>query len=374
MIVDPVVLAQKLIRCQSITPLEDGCFEQLVPALEQLCFSTKRLPFPPVDNLYCRYGTQGPNFCFAGHIDVVPIRQEDVWIAPPFEAAIIDEILYGRGAVDMKGAIAAFIAAASRYLKNHSCPGSISLLLTSDEEGPATNGTVMVLEHLKALHESLSVCLVGEPTGIQAVGDILMVGRRGSLNVDIEMTGVSGHTAYPQLSKNPVSLLLTYLERLRQEPLDAGCENFERSNLEIISIDVDNSTYNMIPAKAFARLNIRFNPLHSSQTLVTWLNEKASGLPVSLKIAGASESFYTPDQTFIECVQSAARKITGITPHPSTAGGTSDARFIKNYCPVLELGLMQTTLHQANECVPLTDLEILTRIYEQILIDFFQSH
>lgn len=371
--VDPVVLTQRLIQHQSITPLEEGCFDPIVSILSEFGFTIKRLPFPPVDNLYARFGTQEPNFCFAGHIDVVPIRPEDTWIYPPFSGSIHDGLLYGRGAVDMKGAIAAFLGAISRYLSKHPCPGSISLLLTSDEEGPAQLGTLKVLEHLQATQEKLTICLVGEPTSRTRIGDTLMIGRRGSLNADVTARGISGHVAYPHLAKNPLPILLSYLDRLRLSPLDEGCKNFEPSNLEIVSFDVGNPTYNMIPAQALARINIRYNPLHTAATLTDWLSSQAIDPALTVSIIQASESFYCPHQPFIDCVQKATHKIVNLHPTPDTSGGTSDARFIKDHCPVLELGLLQTTLHQANEHVPLEDLETLTQIYTQILVDFFQD-
>lgn len=373
-IVDCIELTQRLIRCPSVTPQQAGCFEILTEVLTSLGFHCQRLPFGEVDNLYARRGNHLPNFCFAGHIDVVPIFQENLWSYPPFAATIADGNLYGRGAVDMKGAIAAFVAATANFLQEQECPGSISLLLTSDEEGPATHGTVRALKTLQAQGETLTVCLVGEPTCTISVGDTLKVGRRGSLNVNILAQGASGHVAYPHLAKNAVPILLEYLAKLTTAPLDTGCPSFDPSNLEIISIDVENTTYNVIPAQATAHINIRFNPLHTAATLMEWLKDKVENLPIELTLVSASESFHGGADTQLRgCLEKAIEHIAGQRPALSTSGGTSDARFIKDVCPVIELGLLNTTAHQVDERVALTDLQTLQAIYQQTLVNFFAN-
>jgi len=357
-----------------VTPQQAGCFEILTEVLTNLGFHCQRLPFDTVDNLYARRGDSLPNFCFAGHIDVVPIFQENLWSHPPFAATLANSNVYGRGAVDMKGAIAAFVAAVANFLQEQDCSGSISLLLTSDEEGPATHGTVRALKTLQDQGETLTVCLVGEPTCTTSVGDTLKVGRRGSLNVNILAHGTSGHVAYPHLAKNAVPILLKYLARLTASPLDVGCPPFDPSNLEIISLDVDNTTYNVIPAQASARINIRFNPLHTSATLMEWLKAKVDNLPIDLTQVSASESFHGgADVRLISYLENAVEHITGQRPLLSTSGGTSDARFIKDVCPVIELGLLNTTAHQVDERVALQDLHTLQAIYRQILVNFFND-
>jgi len=372
--VDCIELTQKLIRCPSITPEQAGSLDVLAEVLTTLGFRCQRLPFGDVDNLYARRGNALPNFCFAGHIDVVPIFQENLWSHPPFAATIADEIMYGRGAVDMKGAIAAFIAAVAGFLQKQEYPGSISLLITSDEEGPATHGTIQVLKALKDQGETLSVCLVGEPTCTTLVGDTLKVGRRGSLNADVSAQGTSGHVAYPHLAKNAIPILLEFLARLTAAPLDAGCPLFDPSNLEIISVDVGNATYNVIPAQATARINIRFNPLHTSITLMEWLQSKINGLPIELTLVSTAESFHGGAGTdLVDCLQIAIEQVTGSRPILSTSGGTSDARFIKDFCPVIECGLLNTTAHKVDERVTLQDLQVLQQIYQQILVNFFND-
>jgi succinyl-diaminopimelate desuccinylase len=372
--VDCIELAQRLIRCPSTTPHQAGCLDVLTEVLTALGFHCERLPFGDVDNLYARCGETLPNFCFAGHIDVVPVFQEDLWSYPPFAATIADGMLYGRGAVDMKGAIAAFIAAVADFLQQQDCPGSISLLLTSDEEGPATHGTVQVLKTLQERGEQLTVCLVGEPTCTAFVGDTLKVGRRGSLNVDSLVQGTSGHVAYPHLANNAIPILLEFLTRLMAAPLDAGCPHFDPSHLEIVSVDVGNTTYNVIPAQATARINIRFNPLHTPLSLMEWLKGQIGTLPIQLTLSSAASSFYGgSDPLLIECLQSAVEPITGSRPTLSTSGGTSDARFIKDICPVIEFGLLNATAHQVDERVALQDLQTLQHIYQQTLANFFAS-
>jgi succinyl-diaminopimelate desuccinylase len=365
---DPVAFAQALIRRPSVTPKDEGAIDLLIEALSSLGFTCHDLTFsapdtPDVRNLYARLGAKGPNFCFAGHTDVVPVGQG--WTRDPFAAEIDDGVLYGRGACDMKGGIAAFVAAIARRLKESGPPqGSISLLITGDEEGPAINGTVKVLDWLAKRGEKIDFCLVGEPTNPRQLGDEIKIGRRGSLNGRIALKGSQGHTAYPQLADNPIPRLLQKLNRLIAEPLDQGSEHFEPSNIEITTIDVGNPATNVIPAEIRAGFNVRFNDLHSGKSL----SEKLMAIfGPDLRIEISGESFLTPPGRLSATVAEAVAAETGRTPALTTTGGTSDARFIKSVSPVVEFGLVNKTIHKADECVALADLERLSRIYRQII-------
>jgi succinyl-diaminopimelate desuccinylase len=365
---DPVALAQALIRRPSVTPKDEGAIDLLIEALSSLGFACHDLSFsapdtPDVRNLYARLGSEGPNFCFAGHTDVVPVGQG--WTRDPFAAAIENGVLYGRGACDMKGGIAAFIAAIARRLKENGPPkGSISLLITGDEEGPAINGTVKVLDWLAERGEKIDFCLVGEPTNPTELGQEIKIGRRGSLNGRISLKGSQGHTAYPQLADNPIPRLLQKLNRLIAEPLDQGSEHFEPSNVEITTIDVGNPATNVIPAEIRAGFNIRFNDLHSGKSL----NEKLMSIfGQDLRIEVSGESFLTPPGQLSRAVAEAIEAETGRIPAFTTTGGTSDARFIKSVSPVVEFGLVNKTIHKADECVAIADLESLSRIYRLVI-------
>ncbi|RMF07936.1 MAG: succinyl-diaminopimelate desuccinylase [Alphaproteobacteria bacterium] len=380
--VDAVALAQALIRCPSVTPMDAGALDVLQGVLEGLGFTCRRLPFDDdgaerVDNLYARLGREAPHFCYAGHTDVVPVGAREQWSVDPFEGAIRDGVLYGRGAADMKGAIACFVAALSAYLKDHDgqVPGSVSLLITGDEEGVAINGTRKVLDWLKSQGEVIDACLVGEPTNPDALGDMIKIGRRGSLNARITVHGTGGHVAYPHLADNPVPRMVEILRLLTSRVLDEGTEHFQPSNLEITSVDVGNDATNVIPAKVTARLNIRFNDRHTGEDLVRWIREtcESVGGRFDLETHISGEPFLTPPGLLSGLVAGAVERVTGRSPALSTSGGTSDARFIKDACPVVEFGLVGKTMHKVDERVALADLETLTRIYREILDGFFVS-
>ncbi len=364
---DPLGLARQLIQRRSITPEDDGCLDVLRAALERLGFTCHDLYFAEVRNLYARRGSVGPNFCFAGHTDVVPPGVG--WSLDPFEAKVTGDHLFGRGAVDMKGAIAAFVAAVARLGGNPS--GSISLLITGDEEGRATHGTVKVLGWLKERGEKLDVCLVGEPTNPRSLGDAVKVGRRGSLNGRLTVKGAQGHAAYPHLADNPLPRLVRMLSAILAEPLDQGSDRFEPSTLTLTTIDTGNPATNVIPAWTKAGFNIRFNDRHNSVGIEQWLRDKFAKSDPSgnwdLEIEVSGESFLTPQGSFVDAVCSAIEDVLGRKPERSTSGGTSDARFITHHCPVVEFGLGGATMHKADEKVALADLENLTRVYERVL-------
>ena len=381
---DPIALSADLIRCPSVTPADAGALGVLQTALARLGFACTRLPFsqagtPDVDNLYARYGDGAPHFCFAGHMDVVPPGDLAGWVSDPFDPQMRDGMLFGRGAADMKGAIAAFVAAAARFISSQGgrTPGTISLLITGDEEGPAVNGTVRMLEWLRASHQKLDHCLVGEPTSAAMLGDMIKIGRRGSLNVTLTFLGIQGHVAYPHQADNPIPRLLETLRRLQDHVLDTGSEHFQASNLEITTIDVGNPATNVIPGQAAARLNIRFNDLHTSQSLIAWIRQECEyvtarhGGDYRMAVSVTGESFLTPPGAFSTLVSGAIASVTGAAPELSTTGGTSDARFIKDHCPVVEFGLVGLTQHKANEHTPIADVHRLADIYEEILRRYF---
>ena len=378
--VDPLELARDLIRCPSVTPDEGGALGLLERTLSTLGFACHRLPFsengtPDVDNLYARFGTTAPNLCFAGHTDVVPPGDRDGWNHDPFAAVVVDDRLVGRGAADMKGAIAAFAAATSRFLgrRGPNFGGSVSMLITGDEEGPAINGTVKVLKWLADRGESLDGCVVGEPTNPNELGEMMKIGRRGSLNAWLTVIGRQGHAAYPHLADNPISRLVAILADLESKPLDSGSKHFQPSTLALTDLEVGNPTTNVIPATARARFNIRFNDLHSGDSLSRWIRQCCddSGAVYELTVTVSGESFLTPPGRLSDVVANAVLKVTGREPELSTTGGTSDARFIKDHCPVVEFGLSGSTMHQVNENVPVVDIERLSDIYEVVLSDWF---
>ncbi len=372
---DPLPLAQALIRRPSVTPADEGALAVLEQALTALGFSCSRLPFgedagrPRIENLYARLGTGGPNFCFAGHTDVVPAGTG--WTVAPFGGEVIGDQLFGRGATDMKGAIACFVAAVGRLLAEGKPSGSISLLITGDEEGRALDGTIRVLDWLRTRGERFDACLVGEPTNPRRLGEAVKIGRRGSLNARLRVLGAQGHTAYPHLADNPLPRLLDMLQAVSKDPLDDGTDHFQPSTLALTTIDVGNSATNVIPGEAKAAFNIRFNDRHSGGSLETWLRRQfdAIGGTYELEIEVSGESFLTPPGKLSDSLSRAIQAVTGLTPELSTSGGTSDARFIKDFCPVAEFGLVGQTMHKADERVALADLESLTRIYHRILRD-----
>ncbi len=374
----PLPLAQALIQCPSITPDEAGALDVLEAALKPLGFSTWRLPYegdggPRTDNLFARLGHAEPHFCFAGHADVVPPGELNAWSVNPFAGEVKDGYLYGRGAEDMKAAIACFVAAVAQLIKNQTLTGSISLLITCDEEGSAINGTRKAMEWMRAHHHIPDMILVGEPTNPSFIGEMVKIGRRGSLNAQLTVRGHQGHVAYPQLANNPVTRLVNILHALKAEPIDSGMEFFLPSNLEVVSVDVGNPADNVIPAQASARFNIRFNPLHSGASLSEWLhavcNTHTNDYSLNIRVSG--EAFLTPPGEVSALVSRAVQEVIGREPELSTTGGTSDARFLRELCPVIEFGTTNMTAHKVDERVKLADLEILTRCYTQILKRFF---
>ena len=377
MTLDPVALAQDLIRRPSVTPADAGAMDILQAALTQIGFNCRRMKFGEIENLYARRGTAGPNLCFAGHTDVVPVGDDAAWSRPPFEARIEDGVLYGRGAVDMKSAIAAFAAAAAGF-DPATLPGSLSFLITGDEEGVAEHGTGPVVEQLKAEGERIDHCVLGEPSSAAQLGDMLKIGRRGSLNAWITVEGRQGHVAYPQQAANPIPVLIRLLARLQDRVLDEGYPRFPASNLEVTTIDVGNPATNVIPARASARINIRFNPAHDGGGLAAWLEEERAlaatdfAGEVILKTALTGNAFITEPGPFVEVCQAAVHDVTGRTPELSTTGGISDARFIRTLCPVLELGLVGATMHMVDERVPVAEIADLTAIYRRLIERYFE--
>ena len=363
---DPVPLAQALIRCPSVTPADGGAQDVLAAALGALGFTVHRLPFGATPNLFARIGTAAPHLCFAGHTDVVP--EGTGWAEDPFGGAVRDGVLYGRGACDMKGAIAAFVAAAAQHLAGPHA-GSISLLITGDEEGPATDGTVRVLDWMKAHGHIPDLCLVGEPTNPTRLGEMIKVGRRGSLNAQVTIEGVAGHVAYPHRADNPVHRLIAALSAITSHTLDCGSALFEPSSLQVTSIDVGNPATNVIPAAATARLNIRFNDHHTGASLEAWLRRMLAPHTerFTLEVSVSGESFHTEPGPHSDALRRAVAGVCGTDPVLDTGGGTSDARFIARFCPVMEFGLVGATMHKTNECVPVEDLRQLTRIYRAML-------
>jgi succinyl-diaminopimelate desuccinylase len=365
---DPLYLAQALIRCASVTPADAGAQAVLGDALRRLGFAVTRLRYGEIDNLFARIGTGSPHICFAGHTDVVPVGATQ-WQGDPFGAEVRNGVLYGRGACDMKGGIAAFVAATAELLADGPPNGSISLLITGDEEGPAVDGTVRVLEWMQANGQVPDFCIVGEPTCPVRLGDMVKIGRRGSLNASITMHGTQGHVAYPHRADNPVHRLLRAAAALTAAPLDAGNDWFEPSSLQFTSIDVGNTVTNVIPATARAMLNIRFNNAHSGASLSAWLRvvlaQHAERFDLDIAISG--EAFLTEPGTLVDTLRQAILDASGVEPKLDTGGGTSDARFIARHCPVAEFGLVGATMHQADECVPVAELRDLARIYHAIL-------
>lgn len=377
-------IARDLIRCPSVTPHEGGALTVLESLLKSAGFRVERVTFqdedtPDVENLFASIGSGAPHFVFAGHTDVVPAGAESDWQHGPFEGNVEGGVLYGRGAVDMKGGIASFAAAALDFVNSQGpgFGGTLSFLITGDEEGPAVNGTVKLLEWADAQGHKFDACIVGEPTNPDILGDAIKVGRRGSLSGVVTVTGVQGHAAYPHLAENPIPGLTRLMTALNELKLDEGNERFQPSNLEIVTVDVGNPAFNVIPARAECRFNIRYNDTWTLDSLKTRILEtlEAVGLgTLKLDVAfrrDASESFLTKDETLIAALSNAISEETGRTPELSTGGGTSDARFIKNYCPVVEFGLVGQTMHKVDECVPVDDLDRLAAIYRRFLTSYF---
>ncbi|MBP0438487.1 succinyl-diaminopimelate desuccinylase [Tianweitania sediminis] len=389
---DPIANLATLIRCASVTPAEGGALQALGAMLVPMGFSVERPTFsesgtPDVENLYARLGGDGSHLMFAGHTDVVPTGDEGDWTHPPFAAEISDGQMFGRGAVDMKGGIACFVAAVARHLRSRGkLPGSVSLLITGDEEGPAVNGTTKLLDWAVDKGEQWDAAIVGEPTNPEALGDMIKIGRRGSLSGTLTVVGRQGHAAYPHLADNPVRGLLTLCDALLDPALDAGTNDFQPSNLEITTLDVGNPAANVIPARATAAFNIRFNDTWSVEDLQAAIHNRLDAAASNPRLRpGKTEAiefdlswkdrpspvFLTRDDKLISVLSGSVQAVTGRTPALSTTGGTSDARFIKDHCPVVEFGLVGQTMHMVDERVPVADLEQLTQIYERFLQDWF---
>jgi succinyl-diaminopimelate desuccinylase len=383
MTADPVAIARELVRCPSVTPAEGGALRYLETVLKAAGFTVHRMTFSEpgaddVENLYARIGDGAPNLMFAGHTDVVPPGDETSWTHPPFAGECDGTELFGRGAVDMKGGIACAVAAVLDYLAQRDKPnGSISFLITGDEEGIAVNGTPKLLAWAAKRGETFDHCILGEPSNQQELGDTIKIGRRGSLNGHLIVTGKQGHVAYPHRTENPIPGLIKLIEAIQSEPLDRGSAQFSRSNLEFTSVDVGNKTVNLIPGEARARFNIRFNDCHTLESLTALIEQraaKAAGGKIAFAFKWEPSNagvFVTKPGPFTELVASAVKNVTGRKPELSTTGGTSDARFITHYCPVVEFGLVGQTMHQVDERVPLADLRALTTIYRAILDRYF---
>ena len=381
---DPITLTAALVRCPSVTPDEGGALALLERVLGAAGFACHRLTMrtvgtPDVENLYARLGTGAPNLCFAGHTDVVPPGDEAAWTHPPFAAETADGCIHGRGTVDMKGAIACFVAATLRQLRaaDGQLPGSISFLITGDEEGPSLNGTMKVLDWLAARGEKLDACLVGEPSNPSELGQEIKIGRRGSLNGELIVTGRQGHAAYPALAENPVPKLARLIDRLSASPLDAGSANFEPSSLQVTVISAPNSATNVIPAEARAKFNIRYNDLWTRPRVEDWVRlqceagARATGARWQVGFSGTGDVFLTEPGPLVETMRSAVAEVTGKTPALTTNGGTSDARFIQAHCPVIEFGLTNALAHHVDERVAVADLVVLTEIYQRFITGFF---
>ena len=386
---DPVEIARALVRCPSVTPEEGGALSYIETLLGAAGFAVHRVTLsapdaPDVENLYARFGTRGPNFCFAGHTDVVPPGDPAHWRYPPFEGAIQDGMLHGRGSVDMKSGVAAGLAVALDFAARHGgegddMPGSISLLITGDEEGPAINGTEKLLRWLADRDERIDHCVLGEPSSRAVLGDMVKIGRRGSLSGTLTVHGKQGHVGYPHLAENPLPGMVRLLAAFTSEPLDGGTAHFQASNLEVVSVDTGNPAFNVIPAEARARFNIRFNDLWMPGTLANEIERRltaAAGNSVRWSVAfesRTSDSFITTPGPFVDLVVDAINAATGRTPELSTTGGTSDARFIKDYCPVIEFGLVGTSMHAVDESTPVGEIEALAQTYAGIVERYFEA-
>jgi succinyl-diaminopimelate desuccinylase len=385
-VTDVIELTRTLVRCESVTPREAGALQLLEQTLAPLGFTCERMDFTEagtddVANLYARIGNGGKHFCFAGHSDVVPVGDLSSWTIGPFAAELSGGYLFGRGAADMKGAIAAFTDAAARFLskRGRDFGGSISLLITGDEEGPAINGTVKMLQRLAVRGETIDACIVGEPTSSKRFGDMMKIGRRGSMTVDLVVRGVQGHVAYPERLDNAVHRLSAIIEALVREPIDKGSTHFQPTSLQFTTVDVGNPATNIAPGTAKARFNTRFNDLWTSKTLLAHLKERIERASEALggngtveySVQVSGESFYTPPGPLSDLVAGAVRDVAGVETELSTTGGTSDARFIRSYCPVLEFGLVGESMHKVDEKSAVADLKMLARVYETVLDRYF---
>jgi succinyl-diaminopimelate desuccinylase len=381
-IIDPVKLTQSLISCPSVTPTDAGVLQTLQDQLEKIGFRCTRMPFTeadtePVDNLFASYGEGSPHLCFGGHTDVVPVGNSASWTNDPFDAVIKDGNLYGRGTADMKSAIAAFTAAANNFINASEFKGTLSLLITNDEEGPAINGTQKVLEAITKDGEKIDACIVGEPTCPTQLGDMIKIGRRGSLTTNVTITGIQGHVAYPQWTLNPIDALTKVLSKIVDLKLDEGTDDFPPSNIEIVKIDADNTADNVVPQSATAQINIRYNILQTEDGLMKLLQEMTdqeltgTKYTSNIEFRNSAQPFLTKESDFTKKIKEAVDAVTGLDSEFSTTGGTSDARFFKDYCEVAEFGLVGSTAHQVDEHVAVKDIENLAKIYEEIIKKYF---
>ena len=383
--IDPIKLSQDLMRCPSVTPLEAGALDVLQKVLEPLGFVCRRVTFegnnsPAVENMVATWtspgGEHGPHFAFAGHVDVVPVGDAKAWKHNPFGAEIENGILYGRGASDMKTGICAFVAAAAELVQKGSPKGRISLLITCDEEGPSVNGTLPLMQLLDSEGVKFNACVVGEPCSYEKFGDMAKIGRRGSLHGYITVEGKQGHVAYPERADNPVPKLIKLLSVLEAHVIDEGMTDFQPSNLEIVTVDVGNPVMNVIPARATAKFNVRFNAQHSCASLSEHLRKvcDSAGVPYSIEFKEGAEPFLTKPGPLSVSLVKAVQEVTGEIPKLSTTGGTSDARFISRFCPVVEFGVLGTTAHQVDEHIAVEQIELLTRTYHRLLQNWFGEH
>ena len=376
---DPVALTAALIRCPTVTPNEGGALVLLQGVLEGAGFDCHRVDRGGVSNLFARWGRKGANksFGFNGHVDVVPVGDAAAWTHDPFGADVVDGVMFGRGATDMKSGVAAFVAAAVDFVTDAPPDGAVVLAITGDEEGPSVDGTVALLDWMAANGERMSHCLVGEPTCLDRMGEMMKIGRRGSLTAWFTAQGVQGHSAYPHRARNPLSALVALLARLEAEPLDRGTAHFDASTVVITTIDCGNPATNVIPAKGSATVNIRFNDAHSGASVTAWLKAhaaavaQATGVEIGVRVSVSGESFLTPPGEFSDLIARVVAAETGLAPVASTSGGTSDARFVKDHCPVVEFGLVGRTMHQVDERVAVADIVALKAIYARVLREYF---
>jgi len=377
--VDPVELTAALVRCPSVTPADAGALDILHELLSDAGFTCAWADRGGIRNLFARWGSQGNtrSFGFNGHTDVVPIGDEAAWTMPPFGAEIKDGIMYGRGTTDMKSGVAAFAAAAIDFVQNTPPDGSVVITITGDEEGESIDGTLALLEYMEQHNERMDVCLVGEPTCPNTMGEMIKIGRRGSMTVKFRVIGKQGHSAYPHRANNPLPAMMRLMDRLASRELDAGTDHFDPSTLAVVTVDTGNPATNVIPAECSAAVNIRFNDEHSGASLSTWIEEEVEairtgfGVQVETHVKISGESFITPPGDLSAMVSSAVQAVTGVTPELSTTGGTSDARFMKSHCPVVEFGLVGQSMHQVDEHVSVEHIVQLKEVYTRILQDYF---
>lgn len=377
--IDPVDLTARLVRCPSVTPAEGGALVLLEELLSASGFDCTRVDRGGISNLYARWGRKGANrtFGFNGHTDVVPLGNRDDWTVDPFGAEIKNGFMYGRGTTDMKSGVAAFVAAAIDFVQQTPPDGAIAIAITGDEEGDADDGTIALLDWMNQQGESMSVCLVGEPTCPNEMGEMMKIGRRGSLTAWFTVTGVQGHSAYPHRANNPIPALARLVDRMSSHELDCGTDHFDPSTLAFVTIDTGNPATNVIPAQTRAAVNIRYNDLHTGESLTAWMQGEADkiagefGVKVDMRVKISGESFVTPPGELSDLVSKSVQAVTGKTPELSTSGGTSDARFVKNHCPVVEFGLVGKTMHQVDERVAIDQIGQLKSIYTRILNDYF---